>query len=161
LDQWRSHVAQTLLSVLVRLGTIEKMIERRRPLAPAAFFVYLSASPHGRFLGALNSRCTNQSMLTILLLLALHAPEDSVLKARYNAVEGTNPEYGQGAIERNELLHHPLPHLEWLILTDITPAELQSKLNAAVDPKHGSFVVECASEEEEKAVRSGKIAMQR
>jgi hypothetical protein len=100
-------------------------------------------------------------MLTILLLLALHAPEDSVLKARYIAVEGTDVEYGQGAIERNELLHHPLPHLRWLIVADITPAELQTKLNAVVDAKHGSFVVECASEEEERAVRSGKVAMQR
>jgi hypothetical protein len=100
-------------------------------------------------------------MFTILLLLALHAPEDSVLKARYIAVEGTDVEYGQGAIERNELLHHPLPKLQWLILAEVTPAELQSKLNAAVDPKHGSFVVECASEEEEQAVRSGKIPMQR
>src|SRR3954452_6591225 len=108
-----------------------------------------------------HSRCTNQSMITILLLLALHAPEDSVLKARYIAVEGTDAEYGQGAIERNELLHHPLPHLEWLILTDVAPAELQSKLNSAVDPKHGSFIVDCASDEEEQAVRSGKIAMQR
>ena len=100
-------------------------------------------------------------MITILLLLALHAPEDSVLKARYIAVEGTDVEYGQGAIERNELLHHPLPNLQWLIVADVAPAELQSKLNAAVDPKHGSFVVECASEEEEQAVRSGKITMQR
>ena len=147
--------------MLVILGTIEEIIERRRPLAPAAFFVYLPASPHGPILRALNSRCTNQSMPTILLLLALHAPEDSVLKARYIAVEGTNPEYAQGAIERAELLHHPLPHLQWLILADDTPASLQSKLNDAVDPKHGSFVVECASEEEEKAVRSGKITMQR
>jgi hypothetical protein len=100
-------------------------------------------------------------MITILLLLALHAPEDSVLKARYIAVEGTDVEYGQGAVERNELLHHPLSHLTWLIVADVTPADLQSKLNAAVDPKHGSFVVECASEEEEAAVRSGKITMQR
>jgi hypothetical protein len=100
-------------------------------------------------------------MITILLLLALHAPEDSVLKARYIAVEGTDVEYGQGAIERNELLHHPLPHLQWLIVADVTPAALQTKLNDAVDPKHGSFVVECASDEEEKAVRSGKIVMQR
>jgi hypothetical protein len=101
-------------------------------------------------------------MITILLLLALHAPtEGIVLNAHYIAVEGTDPEYGQGAIERNELLHHPLPHLHWLIVADATPAELQSKLNAAVDPKYGSFAVECASEEEEKAVRSGKITMQR
>src|SRR3954452_15755318 len=106
------------------------------------------------------SRCTNQSMITILLLLALHAPEDSVLKSRYIAVEGTNPEYGQGAIERNDVLHYPLPHLTWLILAEGSPDELPAKLNASVDPKHGSFVVGCASEEEERAVRSGKIAMQ-
>jgi len=108
-------------------------------------------------------------MITIVLLLALHAPkatamtDDVLLKARYTAVEGTDPEYGQGAIERNEVLHHPLPHLEWLILVEAPgdPAEWQAKLNAAVDPKHGSFVVECASAEEEKAVREGTIAMQR
>lgn len=100
-------------------------------------------------------------MLTILLLLALHAPEDSVLKARYIAVEGTDPEYGQGAIERNEVLHHPLPHLTWLIVAEGSPEDWQAKLNASVDPKHGSFIVTCASEEEEAAVRSGKITMQR
>jgi len=100
-------------------------------------------------------------MITILLLLALHAPEDTLLKARYIAVEGTNPEYGQGAIERNELLHHPLPHLQWLILADVSADELQVRLNDAVDPKHGSFVVECATAEEEEAVRSGKLTMQR
>ena len=100
-------------------------------------------------------------MITILLLLALHAPEDTVLKARYIAVERTDPEYGQGAIERNELLHHPLPNLRWLILADGSAEDLQAKLNDAVDPKHGSFVVECASEDEEEAVRSGKITMQR
>jgi hypothetical protein len=100
-------------------------------------------------------------MITILLLLALHAPEKTVLKVRYIAVEGTDPEYAQGAIERNELLHHPLPHLTWLIVAEGTPDEWQTKLNATVDPKHGSFVVECASEEEETAVRSGKVPMQR
>jgi hypothetical protein len=52
-------------------------------------------------------------MITILLLLALHAPEaiamheDVLLKARYTAVEGTDPEYGQGAIERNDLRPPP------------------------------------------------------
>jgi hypothetical protein len=101
-------------------------------------------------------------MITILLLLALRAPEDIVLKARYIAVEGTDPEYGQGAIERNELRHHPLPHLQWLILVDSgDPASWQAKLNAAVDPKHGSFVVECASAEEEKQARDGTITFQR
>jgi hypothetical protein len=100
-------------------------------------------------------------MITILLLLALHAPEDTVLKARYIAVEGTDPEYGQGAIERNELLHHPLPNLRWLIVADVSAADLQTQLNDAVDPKHGSFVVECATPEEEEQVRSGKVTMQR
>ncbi|MEA2327128.1 MAG: hypothetical protein QOE68_2087 [Thermoanaerobaculia bacterium] len=100
-------------------------------------------------------------MITILLLLALHAPEEIVLKARYIAVEGTDSEYGQGAIERNEVLHHPMPPLTWLIVAEGSPEDWQAKLNAAVDPKHGSFVVECASEEEEEAVRSGKITMQR
>jgi len=108
-------------------------------------------------------------MITILLLLALHAPEakvmhdDVLLKARYTSVEGTDPEYAQGAIERNELRHRPLPHLEWLILVDgpAGPAEWQAKLNAAVDPKHGSFTVECATAEEERAVREGRITMQR
>ena len=108
-------------------------------------------------------------MITILLLLALHAPEasamhdDVLLKARYTAVEGTDPEYGQGAIERNELRHHPLPHLEWLILVEAPgdPSEWQARLNAAVDPKHGSFTVERASAEEEKAVREGRVTLQK
>jgi hypothetical protein len=108
-------------------------------------------------------------MITILLLLALHAPEattmhdDVLLKARYTAVEGTDAEYGQVAIERNELRHHPLPHMEWLILVDAPadPAEWEAKLNAAVDRKHGSFSVGRASVEEEKAVKEGKIRMQR
>ena len=108
-------------------------------------------------------------MITILLLLALHAPKatamtnEVLLKARYTAVEGTDPEYGQGAIERNELRHHPLPHLEWLILTDapVTPSELQAKLNDAVDPKHGSFVVESPTAQEEEQVRAGKITFQK
>ena len=108
-------------------------------------------------------------MITILLLLALHAPEatamhdDVLLKARYTPIEGTDPSYGQGAIERNELRHRPLPNLEWLILVDgpADPAEWQTKLNAAVDPKHGSFTVECASAEEERGVREGRITMQK
>ena len=113
-------------------------------------------------------------MITILLVLALQAPKasamtttdvptDVLLKARYLAVEGTDPEYGQGAIERNELQHHPMPHLEWLILAaaPTSAAELKAKLNAAVDPKHGSFVVEAPSADEEEQVRAGKITFQR
>ena len=87
----------------------------------------------------------------------------TLFKARYIPVEATDPEYGQGAIERNELRHHPLPHLQWLILTDepTSTAELQAKLNAAVDPSHGSFLVEAPSADEEEQVRSGTIEFQR
>jgi len=108
-------------------------------------------------------------MIIILLLLALHAPEataahdDVLLKARYIPVKGTDPEYGQEAIERNALRNHSLPHLEWLILVETPghPAEWQARLNAAVDAKHGSFTVECASADEEKAVREGRIRMRK
>ncbi|MEA2165715.1 MAG: hypothetical protein QOK37_3842 [Thermoanaerobaculia bacterium] len=105
-------------------------------------------------------------MITILLLLALHAPKATAMtlfKAHYIAVEGTDPEYGQGAIERNEMRHHPLPQLRWLILTDepTTAPELQARLNAAVDPKNGSFVIDAPSADEEEQVRSGKIEFQR
>ena len=108
-------------------------------------------------------------MITILLLLALHAPEgyamrhDVLLRARYTAVEGTDIEYGQGAIERNDLRHRPLPHLEWLILVEepADPAAWQARLNDTVDPRHGTFTVERASVEEEAAVREGRIVMQK
>lgn len=105
-------------------------------------------------------------MITILLMLALHAPKADAMtlfKAHYIAVEGTDPEYGQGAIERNELRHHPLPKLQWLILTDesMSANDLQAKLNAAVDPKNGSFTVGAPSPDEEEQVRSGKIEFQR
>jgi hypothetical protein len=102
-------------------------------------------------------------------MLALHVTEDFamhedvLLKVRYTAVRGTDPEYAQGAIERNELRHRPLPNLEWLILVEgpADPAEWQAKLNATVDPKHGSFTVECASADEEKGVREGRVTMQK
>jgi len=108
-------------------------------------------------------------MITILLLLALHAPEatamndDVLLKVRYIGIEGTDPEYGQGAIERNELRHKPVTHSEWLILVEAPgdPDTWRARLNAAVDPKHGSFVVECPTAEEEASVRAGTVAFQR
>src|ERR1700760_4386177 len=110
---------------------------------PACVF-YPSILPHGRILRALIPRCTNQTMITILLLLALHAPEaiamhdDVLLKARYTPIEGTDLEYGQGAIEPTALPHRPLPHLEWLILVEAPadPAEWQARLNQTVNPKH-------------------------
>lgn len=99
---------------------------------------------------------------TIVLLMALNN-NDVVLKARYVPVAGTDIEYGQGAIERNELAHRPVGKLEWLfvVAAPADPAEWQAKLNAAVDPGHGSFVVDCASPREEDDVRSGRITMQR
>ena len=144
-------------------------LELRRPRFRRRSFVLPFRLPTRARPPRSHSRCTKSSMITILLLLALRAPEatamheDVLLKARYIAVEGTDPEYAQGAIERNELRHHPMPHFEWLILVEAPAdaAEWRAKLNDAVDPKHGSFVVECASAaEEERAVRSGKITMQ-
>ena len=51
--------------------------KRRRPLAPAALFCVPFRLPTRAHPPRSHSRCTNQSMITILLLLALHAPEDS------------------------------------------------------------------------------------
>ncbi len=107
-------------------------------------------------------------MILILLLWALHAPkatamtDDVLLKARYQLVPGTDPGYAQGAIERNDLRHRPMPGLQWLILVEgpADPATWQSRLNAAVDPKHGEFLVECPTAEEEAAVRAGTISFQ-
>jgi len=88
--------------------------------------------------------------------------QPTLLKARYTAVEGTDPSYGQSAIERNDLRHRETEHFVWLILVDDgDPAAWRDKLNAAVDPKHGSFAVECATPEESEAVRAGRITLQR
>jgi hypothetical protein len=88
---------------------------------------------------------------------------DVLLKARYTAVKDSDPEYAQGAIERNDLRHREIEHFVWLVLVDAPgdPVEWQKKLNASVDGPHGSFVVARASPEEEEQVRSGKIALQR
>lgn len=86
-----------------------------------------------------------------------------ILKARYTAVPCTDAEYGQGAIERCELRHREVERFVWLVAVD-PPGDAvawQKRLNAAVDPKHGAFAVECASPEEDEAVRSGKILLQR
>ena len=93
-------------------------------------------------------------------------PNDSnevLLKACYTAVKGSDPEYGQGAIERNDLRHREIEHFVWLLLVDTPgdPDEWQKKLNASVDGPHGSFVVARASPEEEEQVRSGKVTLQR
>jgi hypothetical protein len=91
-------------------------------------------------------------------------PDEVLLKARYTAAKGSDPEYGQGAIERNDLRHREIERSVWLFLVDAPgdPAEWQKKLNASVDgPQHGSFTVAPASAEEAEQVRSGKITLQR
>ena len=85
-----------------------------------------------------------------------------LLKARYTSMPGADPEYGQGAIERNDLAHREIEHFVWIFETeDGDRDEWQRKLNDAVDPKHGSFTVECATPEEEERVRNGTITLQR
>lgn len=85
-----------------------------------------------------------------------------LLKARYTSVPGTDPEYAQGAIERNELAHREIEHFVWVFETDDgDPAAWERRLNATVDPKHGSFTVECATAEEEQGVRDGRIQLQK
>ena len=84
-----------------------------------------------------------------------------LLKAHYTSMPGADPEYGQGAIERNDLAHREIEHFVWVFEAEGEPAEWEAKLNAAVDPKHGSFTVECATPEEEQGVRDGTITLQR
>ena len=90
---------------------------------------------------------------TIILLLLL-------LKARYTPAAGSDPEYGQGAIERNDLRHREVQENVWLIaVEDGDAAEWQRRLNETA--KHGRFTVECATAEEEQALRDGLITLQR
>ena len=97
-------------------------------------------------------------MRKIIIIMAMAV----LLKAHYTQVPGTDPEYGQGAIERNDLAHREIEHFVWLIETeDGSPDEWEKKLNASVDPKHGSFSVECATADEEERVRNGTITLQR
>ena len=85
-----------------------------------------------------------------------------LLKARYTQVPNTDPEYAQGAIERNDLAHREIEHFVWIIQTDEgSPEEWEAKLNASVDATHGSFTVECATAEEEQGVHDGTITLQR
>ena len=86
-----------------------------------------------------------------------------ILKVRYIAVEGTDIEYGQGAIERNELEHSVLGTTTWLIRVAV-PGDARAwdaKLNASVDPHHGCFHVEQPTEEELRRVKSGEITFQK
>ncbi len=86
-----------------------------------------------------------------------------LLKAHYTPVQGTDPEYGQGAIERNELPHREIARFVWLIGVPEPgdPNEWRQKLNDAVSATHGSFRVSAASEEEKRKVESGEITLQK
>ena len=98
----------------------------------------------------------------LFLMLTVSSDEKVLLKAQYTQVEGTDAEYGQGAIERNDLPHREIVRFVWLIQVS-SPADRhdwERKLNAAVDPKHGSFRVTHASAEEQRKVDSGEITLQ-
>lgn len=91
------------------------------------------------------------------------ATEDHcILKAQYIAVEGTDIEHGQGAIERNELPHFPVGPVLWLIRVPQPgdPAEWERKLDAAVGRELGSFKVQLPTAEELRRVEAGEIAFQ-
>ncbi|MCU1348861.1 MAG: hypothetical protein JWO56_1891 [Acidobacteria bacterium] len=95
-------------------------------------------------------------MASFLLMMVL-------LRARYVPLPDTNPEYGQGAIERNDLAHREVERFVWLIQVDdpADPAAWQERLNEAVDPRHGSFAVECATADDERDVAGGRVTFQR
>jgi len=102
-------------------------------------------------------------ILTLLLSANIMASEDHcILKARYIAVEGTDIEHGQGAIERNELPHFPLEPVLWLIRVPRPddPGEWERRLNAAVSRELGSFQVERPTADELRRVETGEIAFQ-
>lgn len=81
------------------------------------------------------------------------------LVAQYTAVPGTDPEYGQVAIEKCDVRHAEIARFVWLIeVSEPDASEWQRKLNAAVDPSHGSFRVRSPTREEEE---KGKGKLQR
>jgi hypothetical protein len=107
-------------------------------------------------------------ILTLAALLAMPAiamnhEQQLLLKARYDRVAGTDVEYGQGAIEKNELAHREIEPSVWLFLVDApsSAAEWERKLNAAVDPRHGHFTVEPATAEEVRQLDTGQITLQK
>ena len=104
------------------------------------------------------------AILLSLILCAVPgvAGEDTLLKAFYTPVKGTDPEYGQVAIEKTDLPHREVKRFIWLILVPPPPDadHWQHKLNEAVEEKHGSFRVTRATAEEERLVADGTITFQ-
>jgi hypothetical protein len=96
-------------------------------------------------------------------MLAATAPAGVLLEARYRQVAGSNPEYAQGAVEKNDLPHREVRPMVWVILVDEPgdPDEWRQRLDAVTDPKHGSWSVGKATPEEIEGVRSGTITLQK
>jgi hypothetical protein len=112
----------------------------------------------------------NRSIIIVTLAALLATPGSAMnhdrqmlLKARYDRVAGTDVEYAQGAIEKNDLAHREIAPSVWLFLVDAptSAVEWQRKLNAAVDPRHGRFTVEPATAEEERELDTGQITLQK
>ena len=100
--------------------------------------------------------------MVLFPVLAAAATPETLLKAHYRQVEGTDPSYGQGAIERNELAHREIEPFIWLILVDEGDSgNWRQRLDAVTNPKHGSWSVTKATPAEVEAVRSGKVKLQK
>lgn len=97
-----------------------------------------------------------------LSTFAMADDETRILKAVYTPVAGTDVEYGQGAVERCELLHAPLGPVIWLIRVAKSDDAVswEAKLNAAVDPKHGSFRVGVPDADDLRRVERGEVRFQ-
>jgi hypothetical protein len=84
-----------------------------------------------------------------------------ILRIAYAPIDGTDVEYGQGAVERLGLAHAPLTDTAWLIrVDDPDRAAWQKRLNEAVDPRHGAFTVDAPDGEELARVERGEISFQ-
>jgi hypothetical protein len=98
-----------------------------------------------------------------LLLLFMSTHDTALLNATYIPAPGSDPEYAQGAIERNELPHREIERFVWLVQVPAPgdPEEWQRRLNASVDGPHGTFKVRRATPDEERRVASGEITLQK
>ena len=87
----------------------------------------------------------------------------SLMKAVYLPARDSDPEHGQGAIERHELAHREIEPFVWLIAVPPPPnaTEWQCRLNETVGAQNGVFRVTEASEDEKRKVESGEIQLQR